>query len=348
MFCYKCGCQIADNARFCPNCGASQDATNTLVQSESKDLDREAIQIYLSNILGLECIKIKLDNDYAVFSKQLKYEEDNNYIQNFKFGSGYIWLLYNGVFQVGVFRENDSILAYTGEFLNREQMREGNGFVDYVYGQRIVEHRGTFCWGIIDDKSLPIMKDPSFWSDVGGSNFISQKLLRSNARDVFLEVYSRFKNTAPPKYEKRLKEVVVPLRNKVQGVSDEWKKANELLQEAYSINIIPQQYRNIHAIWFIHDFIKTSNESLTTALLHCNLDEIKQKLDTIIYQQKEIIINQAIMMAQNDKLIEQNQSSLSKLASIEQNTERATKYAEIASNNAEACAWINLANYIKS
>ena len=118
------------------------------------------------------------------------------------------------------------------------------------------------------------------------------------------------------------------------------------MQTAYSANIIPQQYRNIHAVWFIHDFITTSSETLSSALLHCDLDEIKQKLDTIIEQQKEIIINQSVMMAQNEELISQNQQTLNKLASIETNTAKAGQYAKIAANNAEACAWIGIAKYI--
>lgn len=86
--------------------------------------------------------------------------------------------------------------------------------------------------------------------------------------------------------------------------------------------------------------------SFETALLHYNLEEIKAKLDTIIAQQQEIIINQSIMMAQNREICEQNQKKLARLASIESNTHNAAQYAEIAARNAEASAWIGAANYI--
>lgn len=101
-------------------------------------------------------------------------------------------------------------------------------------------------------------------------------------------------------------------------------------------------------MYYLNDFIQTSNESLSTALLHFDLNEIKQKLDTVIEQQEEIIINQAIIQAQNEQMIKQNTNMLNSLASIEGNTHMASQYAEIAANNAEACAWIGVANYIKN
>ena len=87
--------------------------------------------------------------------------------------------------------------------------------------------------------------------------------------------------------------------------------------------------------------------TLTTALLHFDLNEIKKKLDKIIAQQEEIIIQQAINNAQNQQLLRQNQQQLEYLSTIESNTSQAAQYAEIAANNAEACAWIGMANYIE-
>lgn len=200
---------------------------------------------------------------------------------------------------------------------------------------------------VIDNNSLPIIKKASFWWDVGGNNMLQQKLRQANARDAFLAIYEDFKKTAPDIYQRNLENVIYPLQEKVDGIDAEYKKADELLQKAYTINIIPKQFRNIHAIWFIHDYITTSNESFSAALLHCDLDEIKQKLDEIIEQNNRIIIQNAIQIAQNSQMLQQNQQMLNRLATIESNTDRAAQYAEIASNNAEACAWIGLANYIR-
>ena len=73
-------------------------------------------------------------------------------------------------------------------------------------------------------------------------------------------------------------------------------------------------------------------------MLHYNLEEIKSKLDTIIEQQKEIIVNQAIAIAQNKTICEQNQKQLEKSSNIETNSYCAAQYAEIGARNAEAAA----------
>lgn len=344
MFCYKCGFEIQDDAQFCLKCGSIQGSNvNDIAYNNyasSNDFDRQAIQIYISNVLNLECLRAKLNDDYYLAEKNWSYEYYNNYVERFAISNGYIWLAYyDDKFYIGAFNDGNYGGAYTGEFLNREHMTDGKGFVRYVWGQEVIKHRGAFYWGIIDENSLPMIKKSAFWWDIGNS--------KSRAKKDFLKVYSRFKETAPKIYKENFANKVQPLKDKVDGICEEWKKANELLQSAYDINIIPQQFRNIHAIWFIHDFIATSNETLTTALLHCDLDVIKQKLDCIIEQNREIIINQAIQEAQNVQLIEHNQQTLRRLANIERNTDWAAKYSQIAANNAEACAWIGLANYIK-
>ena len=175
---------------------------------------------------------------------------------------------------------------------------------------------------------------------------IVESIQKKEKKNCFFEAYESFKTRAPGRYSDNLKKIR-PQQEKRANIQEEIRKATELLQEAYSINIIPQQFRNIYAIWFIHNYICTSNETLTSAFLHCDMDSIKQKLDTIIDQQREIIMNQAILAAQNRQIMEQNQQSLSHLAAIEANTEMAAQYSQIAANNAEACAWIGVANYLR-
>lgn len=351
MFCFNCGYQIPDNAKFCFKCGSAQNNSteHSLKKQTNQDYEHDAIKIYLSNILTLECVKLKLESDYYDAEKELMYEENNNYVQSFPISDGYIWLAYHdNIVQLGCFNDGNYGGAYTGEYLNREEHADGNGFIKYVWGQEYITHSGEFYWGRIDSESLPLIKKTSFWWDIGGSNILEQKIRQTNARNSFLKIYSEFQQSAPQKYRDIENRIIVPLKERVSGIHNEWKKAEALLEDAYSINIIPSQYRNIHSIWYIHDYVTSSKKTLTTALQQCALEEIKQKLDTIIEQQREIIINQAILAAQNSQIIEQNQKTLNHLAQIESNTEKAAQYARIASNNAEACAWIGLANYIKN
>lgn len=163
-------------------------------------------------------------------------------------------------------------------------------------------------------------------------------------RDTCLMALDDFKSST--QMHKNILIEVKQLKIQLNGITAELNKASELLQQAYDVNIVPSQFRNLYAIYYLADFINTSNESLSNALLNYNLEKIKEKLDRIIEQQEEIIINQALMTVQNENIMKQNEQQLRHLASIEQNFDRAAQYAQIAANNAEACAWIGVANYI--
>lgn len=134
------------------------------------------------------------------------------------------------------------------------------------------------------------------------------------------------------------------------AVYKEYQKALELLDDAYSANIIPSQFRSLYAVYFLYDFITTSKESFSGALLHCDLDKIESQLGRVIAQNEQMIINQQIQIAQDKELLDGNKESLDRLeglARIENNTLLASQYADIAASNAQACAWIGMANYIK-
>ena len=347
MFCYKCGNQIPDDAQFCSKCGTAQKATvvDTFVapQPTSKDLDREAIKIYLSNVLALECFIQKLTSDYNKLGKEISKFDSKNYIEKFQCSERrHTWLRYDG---------NNYYV-----FLDEDQ--NGNYYLgmnsDPFYTVFGIEEQTAGKWFPIDENLEYLNNSSNFPSTYAPFNLfaiifiepIVCAIQQKENKNGFWNAYERFKNNAPQKYEQNVK-TILPSKNKRKGVKNELEQAKELLSKAYQINIIPKQYRNIHAMWFIHDFVTTSNETLSGALLHCDLDEIKKKLDKIIEQNNRIIRQNAIQIAQNSQIMGQNQQMLNRLASIESNTDRAAQYAEIAANNAEACAWIGMANYIK-
>lgn len=108
--------------------------------------------------------------------------------------------------------------------------------------------------------------------------------------------------------------------------------SKELLEKAYSANIIPLQFRNIQGIYYLYDYISTSNQSLSEALMQCNLEAIKEKLDNVIKLQSTAIIQQA---EANAALYEQNQKILETAQATMNNTAVAAKYAQISAINSE-------------
>ena len=339
MFCFKCGCQIADDAQFCSKCGTklnvSIEEKTPQTSLESKELDREAVKIYLSNVLALECSIIKLSEFLDKVNNIINDFESTNYNAHIScYGNNYAWFRYDGK-DYHIFLNRYANNEYHLN-LRKDSMNYAGECCPFILNMEYLQKDSTWPSKSCTD---------SLFIELFTSLFIDP-FYKKSVKKSFFEAYEQFKKTAPQKYMENSKELEPAIEMRT-GILAELDTAKRLLQKAYNINIIPQQFRNIHAIWFIYDYYSTSTETLSSAFLNCNLEKIKQKLDTIIEQQKEIIINQRILVAQNSKMIELNQQTLHRLANIEQNTERAAQYAEIASNNAEACAWIGLATYIK-
>lgn len=87
------------------------------------------------------------------------------------------------------------------------------------------------------------------------------------------------------------------LETELAAMQNELRNAEDLLLDAYSINIIPKQYRDIYAAFYLYDYLSTSAASLETALLHYNLEELKARLNEVIRQQSEMLLEMAIQSA---------------------------------------------------
>lgn len=350
MFCYKCGCEIPNDAQFCSKCGTEQKKNLSKVEkAQSNEYSNEVLKLYFRNLLSLECIKNKLQNDLVELENDIETKESNNYYQGY-----YIYTVNNSYsFYNG--RPVYLHLYYDGDKVNFAKFKYGGGsnLTPTVNGYSIYTNQElnySPLFGYVTEWA-PVEKEriifETIWQYEEKGLFFTTIKEDKNIKEYCLKVYSDFKNTAPDMYKQNSVEIE-SLKNDLENIATEIEKASSLLAQAYDVNIVPKQFRNLYAIYYLSDFINTSNESLSTALLNYNLEEIKEKLDEIIEQQQEIIINQALMIAQNEKIMKQNQQQLNYLASIEQNTDRAAQYAQIAANNAEACAWIGLANYINS
>lgn len=343
MYCFRCGKQIRDDALFCQHCGAKQDSNaiaSPVTQSaqvpmsiSSGELNRNALKIYLGNVLSLECIKAKLERKRLELLSLISDIERNNYYKKYPlwknkdgYAKNYAHFRFDGQ-KIYVACDDISYLRpYTSDRL----------YQDYKW-----------CW-FQNDSDVDYFKKANLWEYATdpSSGYFAKKEQERDSINAFVQGYYNFKEESPVIYQKNAKRISV-LRQKYEDMLNELNKVNQLLNQAYNVNLIPGTFRNkLYAIYYLYNFVSTSQESFTTALLHCDLDEIKTKLDKIIAQQESVIIQQAIMTAQNEKLLQQNQQQLKYLSSIEQNTEQAAQYSQIAANNAEVCAWISIANYI--
>lgn len=351
MYCIKCGCQLSDDAVFCYKCGTKL-LTDTQTSGEpikgfvssssgSLELDREALKIYLHDLLSLECIKSKYIKSINAQDKKITSIDTQSYKKIYTFEGPDSWSCGLNVLCFK-YQNGHYYLAMQRDCPSDYPM------VNYWDADDINSDAGRYYINIeAVYKELTKLSIWTHYNVVNSYSFFTKRQLGKKAMDTFLRSYEEFKQCCSAGLQNQNIEVN-KLKTYKNGLVNELNAVEKILRKAYSINVIPAPFRNnIYAIYYLYDFIRTSNQSLATALLHYDLNEIKTKLDKVIAQQQEFIIQQSIMIAQNQQMMEQNQRHLKSLASIESNTAQAAQYSAIAASNAEACAWIGLANYLK-
>jgi hypothetical protein len=139
------------------------------------------------------------------------------------------------------------------------------------------------------------------------------------------------------KKEQELKEAYRVADTLIENVNTEKDTISEQLQTAYNANIIPLQFRNIQGIYYLYDYISTSNQGLSEALMQCNLEAIKDKLDNVIKLQGKSIVQQAqanaALYEQNQRILNSLQDLNAKTDNVVSNTFVAAKYAQISAIN---------------
>lgn len=142
------------------------------------------------------------------------------------------------------------------------------------------------------------------------------------------EEFERIQYVKISNAENEFKNFKEHFNNSVNDITAQINETKDLLQQAYSVNIIPTQFRNIEGVYYLHDYLSTSNQTFSEALMQFNLEAIKSKLDNMIKLQAESVIQQAITNAKLDETITQNQQIL-------QQVEKSAKYSKISAINSE-------------
>lgn len=154
--------------------------------------------------------------------------------------------------------------------------------------------------------------------------------------------------------EKTNKELIAQKRQQWQQEADyltkEYEKVKELLNESYGLNILATQYRNLASVYYIYDYMSTSQETLKDTLIHEHMkngiQRILAKLDYIICQNQEMIFHNRRVESDNRKIIQQNEEMLKTLNRVEEDTNLAIQYMEISANYSKAIAYFSAANYL--
>lgn len=114
--------------------------------------------------------------------------------------------------------------------------------------------------------------------------------------------------------------------------------AQVLRQQVYSVNIIPARYRSVYVAYYLYDYFNTSRETdLDKVIQTLLLDEIKQRLDKIISQMEELLIEQRYQTALQEKqsamIASNHREQMKRMARMEQNQELQADYLNMIEQN---------------
>lgn len=152
-------------------------------------------------------------------------------------------------------------------------------------------------------------------------------------------------------------EIMAKGYSKEQQLKKESQKVSSLLEEAYSLNILAKPYRNLPSVYYIYEYMSTSQASLEETFMHEHMENgfkrIEKKLDIIIEQNEEIIFTTRQIEANTGRTVEQTTEMLNTLQKglesqqrTEQNALEAAQYASICATYSRTTAFFSTANYL--
>ncbi len=127
----------------------------------------------------------------------------------------------------------------------------------------------------------------------------------------------------------------------------ELKELGKILEENYSINLIPSQFRNVEGVCYLYDYLSTSRESFQSALLNYNMNRLNINMQKMIAAQSDMLIQQYITNAKLSDMNNHNKAVLSKLSSIEQNSQLAAKYAAMNEMNTRTISFFKTYEFLR-
>lgn len=326
MYCSSCGTQIHIEARFCNSCGNETKPSDVAIVSPKNDSvhNRDVVIIHLRTLRFLEIARERLRKNLETIDYKI-----NN----------------AGIHQV--FYEPQRSGSYSDWTTGNILTAFGTGFAAFVVGILLNE----LVYWLFDSRVFMVLAfiGLAIGVVIGVYGIIKRikdenKIDRQHATNIANTKKAMADDSVRVQLELQEKERLIVIRPKVYA---EYQQVDNQLKHSYSVNIIPSQFRNLYAVYYLYEFLSTSDNTLSEALLHYDLDEIKRKLDIVIQQQEQIILNQELQISQNESLRKQNDDLIKYAIATETNTRMAAQYTEVAAANTEALMYMSVAHYIR-
>ena len=282
-----------------------------------EELDREVLLIYLNNIRTLETIV------YESCEKQEKLNERLARVQVFQLEPPNTPISIESV-EYSVRDSKKRLIACIIGLLVFVFIWICMGMGNKSWNDSSLDSmfKGLFVFGVIICFPLGLFVSIYQFKEFKDSKSILEETKIENEKYNYeLNRYELAKSEKLKKNE----ELIINIKMLNDELNTEILSTRNELDEAYKLNIIPLPFRNIEGIYYLFDYLSTSKETLSNALLHANIDSIKQKLKEVIKIQSDILLVQAqnniIMYEQNQQIIDsmQNIEVYSKISAINSN-----------------------------
>lgn len=298
--------------------------------------DRELLVTYLQDICSLHYAELEVACKMFEIQKkiiQLKHgreieqPEEPEYEQE--------WDLISGVIAgAGMFLMIGPIVVLLGgllmDDLNSGQL--GLVIVEMIIGIPL----GWFLWNM-------------FGAPVKQAQKSNAELYEQYLED--LSLYKKEKNKIQQEDE-AARGKIPELENQLNYYSCERKKIAHLLKQSYSAGVLPTQYRDVYAATYLYDYFSNSRaDDLDQVLNTYVLEQIKDKLEEIIENQRISILQQRMILVNQQRSIEEqrahNEYMRKKIQEIATSMEEQNQYFSMIECNTATTAYFSAANYLR-
>lgn len=143
------------------------------------------------------------------------------------------------------------------------------------------------------------------------------------------------------------------VRQKYENCKAAYEETCRIMENVYSTNVIPGQYRNIHAVMYLYEwFSKSAEDDLGMALNTFVLEQIKDKIEQVIRNQGEIILNQqmqlSLQMQSNEEQNRHNELVAQKIDRLQMTEEERNRNINMLNQTQSSLLWYAQQEYIRN
>jgi hypothetical protein len=139
-------------------------------------------------------------------------------------------------------------------------------------------------------------------------------------------------------------------RDRIEVLEKDFQWAKEVLETFYDMNLLPYEYRNLHSVFYIYEYMSLLVQSLESVLVMPQLDEgierIERKMESVIRSQIHDIMDLRKQEISSPDMVEKQAALLMHLSQTELNPADSMRYAQLSVNSSTAHAFFKSVPYL--